>query len=464
MFTSDMREKEVNIMEARVLPHDMDTEQAVLSALIMYNENYTRYGDMLGTELFYYEKEKAIFRCIDGVINDGNITDINSLYGYAQSHSVGYELMRGDFVELVSNFNRGTVEQDIERLRDMSRRRMSWRLLQEAAQGILDMTNSADEIIGGVVSSLIDAQGDEASGIVSHNESLKSIMKTVEKNRSDKSGSLLTGFNLLDEKYVLRPETMTVIAAFTSVGKSALALNIVEAVARQGVPCAYYSLEMSHRELTSRLISRDAEISTSAMLNKSLTDEQVEKLQTAVRKNVGLPIYYDDKSTTDFNRTMRSVRKMVKMKKVQLVVIDYLQIYSQVSEDVEQGISYMARTAKNIAKEMGIAVIVISQLNRSALHPSMKMLRGSGQIEESADNVILIDRPEAYPDNKVTHYEGEFKNVSIHNTAKLILSKGRGIGTGSCIVGFNGKEVRFYEIEKPVEGEKYMDNDEVLPF
>ena len=181
-------------------------------------------------------------------------------------------------------------------------------------------------------------------------------------------------------------------------------------------------------------------------------------------KNKDLPIFYDDKSTTDFNRTMRSIRKMVKMKKVRLVVIDYLQIYSQVSDDVEKSISYMARTAKNVAKEMGIAIILISQLNRSALHPSMKMLRGSGQIEESADNVILIDRPEAYPDNKVTKYEGDFKNVTIHNTAKLILSKGRGIGTGSCIVGFNGSEVRFFDVEKPEDGAKFKEEESVLPF
>jgi replicative DNA helicase len=116
-----------------------------------------------------------------------------------------------------------------------------------------------------------------------------------------------------------------------------------------------------------------------------------------------------------------------------------------------------------VAKELGIAIILISQLNRSALHPSIKMLRGSGQIEESADNVVLIDRPEAYPDNKVTKYEGEFKNVSIKNTAKLILAKGRGVGTGSALVGFNGVKTQFYEIEQTEAG-NYQEQTEALPF
>ena len=87
----------------------------------------------------------------------------------------------------------------------------------------------------------------------------------------------------------------------------------------------------------------------------------------------------------------------------------------------------------------------------------------AGVIEESADNVILIDRPEAYPDNKVTKYEGEFKDCNIHNTAKLILSKGRCVGTGCCLVAFNGMHCEFSDIEKPDGGKKF-DHDDDLPF
>jgi replicative DNA helicase len=149
---------------------------------------------------------------------------------------------------------------------------------------------------------------------------------------------------------------------------------------------------------------------------------------------------------------------------VRLVVIDYLQIYAQVADDPEKSISYMARTAKNIAKELGIAIILISQLNRSALHPSLNMLRGSGQIEESADNVVLIDRPDAYPDNKVTKYEGQFSDSPVKGTAKLILAKGRGVGTGSQLVKFKGEYTQFSEIPKPDDTGHYEEQDEELPF
>lgn len=455
--------KEIDLLEARVQPHDTNTELAVLSSLMMYNENFAKYGDLLDESLFYYEREKAIFRCIEGVVNSGSITDINSLTNWAGSHDVGSELLRTDFAALLKNLNKVTIGQDIERLRDMSRRRTSWRLLQEAAQGVLDMTNNMDDVLNGTMSMLADAQNDAKTGIISNDEALSGVMRQVESNRCDKGSSMRTGFKLFDERYLLRPGTLTVIAAFTSVGKSALALNIVEALAKQGIPSAYYSLEMNCRELASRLISKDAGVTTSAIMNRSLTDAQVQKVQEAISKNSQLPIYYDDKSTADFNRTVRSIRKMAKTKGIRLAVIDYLQIYAQVSDDMEHSISYMARTCKNIAKELDICIVLISQLNRSALHPSIKMLRGSGQIEESADNVVLIDRPEAYPDNKVTKYEGEYKDVSIKGTAKLILSKGRGVGVGSSLIGFNGTEVRFYEMS-PVNAERYVEHKEDLPF
>lgn len=459
-----MNKTKTEIYEQVSQPHDTETERAVLSTLMRYNDKIALYSDLLDASLFYYDKEKAIFRTIFGVVEGGGITDINSLYNYSQSHDVGFELFRNDFVEIVSNLNLTTLEQDIMRLRDMGRRRTSWRMLQEQSQRILDMTNDFDEEVNVTMSMMNEVQGDCGNaGISSQEDAVQELVTIIKENQQGKHNHLITGFKLFDEHYLLRPDTLTVIAAFTSVGKSALAMNIVQAVASGGVPCAYYSLEMGKTELVSRCISMEANMSASTIMNKRLTKEQMEKIFEVTAKNKALPIYYDDRSTVSFDKTLRSIRTMVKTKGVKLVVIDYLQIYAQTSDDAEQSISYMARSAKNIAKELGIAVILISQLNRSALHPSIKMLRGSGQIEESADNIVLIDRPDAYPDNKVTRYEGEFKDKSIKNTAKLILAKGRGVGIGCALVGFDGAHTRFMELEH-VEGGSYKEQDEPLPF
>lgn len=455
----------VEVSEQRMLPHDTDTECAVLSAFIMYNDKFLKYDDVVDVDLFYYEKEKAIFRCISGVIKDGGRTDVNALYAYTQSHDVGYGLFRGDFANVFTNTSRVTLDQDIARLRDMADRRKLYYFLYKASQDVLDMTSDVDAIMTNVLAFMSEFRSDMGNGgVISNDETFESVKKTVEENRTCRGRSLKTGFSLFDDRHVLRPGTMTVIAAFTSVGKSTLAMNITQSVAMSGGACAYYSLEMSSTELVSRMLSKDADLSASAIMNRRLDDDQVKRVYGAMDKIRGLPIYYDDRSTVDFERTLRSIRRMVQTKGIKLAVIDYLQIYGQVKEDVEESISYMARAVKNLANELGIAIILISQLNRNGLHPAIKMLRGSGQIEESADNVVLIDRPEAYPDNKVTKYEGEFKNVSVKGTAKLILSKGRGIGTGAQLVGFDAKHVRFFDIEKPEDAGNHEEQDEALPF
>lgn len=459
-----MKKKEVtDVSLMKMQPHDLDTELAVLSSLITYNDKFSLYSDLLNEDLFYYEREKMIWKCVKGVIEGGGITDVNSLWHYAQQQGMD-KLFRNDFVEIISKSNKETIGQDIGRLCDMARRRRYWRGMTEAAQRMLDLTNDFDEEYNKLMAMLRAFQDElRSDGTTSNDEAEAEIEQIAEKNTSEMPESLVSGFAIFDRRYLLRPDTLTVIAAFTSVGKSALAMNIVKGVAKGGTPCAYYSKEMSRVELAARLLSEDADLPSSAILYKRLNESEMARLKKSCQMNKGLPIYFDDRATVDFDRTMRSIRTMVRTKGVKLVVIDYLQIYSQVIDDEEQNISYMCRTAKNVAKELGIAVLLISQLNRSALHPSIKMLRGSGQIEESADNVVLIDRPEAYPDNKVKKYEGKFEEASINGTAKLILAKGRGVGVDCQLVAFNGKHARFTEIEKP-EGGTHYEHEEDMPF
>jgi replicative DNA helicase len=456
--------KHVDITEQKMLPHDTDTENAVLSTLIHYNEKLSFYGDLLNPDIFYYEKEKAIFRCIEGLIKQGSITDINSLFNYSQTHDVGYELFRNDFLEIITCANKSAIEQDILRLRDMWCRRTIWRMLQESSQQILDMTMDGEEEVGHLTKALTDFRNEEVkTEEMDMKSAIQEARQMIQENKDGGRVYLKTGFSLFDDYYLLRPGTMTVIAAFTSVGKTALAMNITEAVARQGIPCAYYSLEMGKVELAARMMSASLGVSANVIMNRRLSEEQMTAFEKTAREYERMPIVFDDRSTVSFERTMRSIRTLVATKHIKLAVIDYLQIYGQVKEDAEESISYMARTIKNVAKETGIPIIALSQLNRSDCHPSIKMLRGSGQIEESADNVVLIDRPEAYPDNKVKKYQGDFSNSPIEGTAKLILAKGRGCGTCSTLVAFKAKSTRFEEGRKADAGH-YEEQSEGLPF
>lgn len=464
--------KQVKEQEVKGLPHSLGTEQAVLATLMRYNEKYSEYSDLLNQDLFYYERERAIFRCIEGVIESGGITDINSMCNYAETHDIGYDfhdLLRQDILEIFPSSNRITVGQDIRRLREMAKRRMCWNILQQSAAKVLDLTQSFDEEVNGIITSVNEVQMGMSEEVVStYGDALREVQSIVKSNATGKQQALMTGFKLFDEHYLLRGGTLTLIAAFPAVGKSALALNITENVARQGIPCAIYSMEMGKSELVGRALSKQMEVPAYVIMNKTLTDAQQLKLDMVVDSDKNLPIYFDDRSTVSFDKVIRSIRTLAKSKGVKLVVIDYLQIFNQTADSEESGLAYMARACKNVAKETGVAVIALSQLNRgndkkALAHPSLRNLRGSGQLEESADNVVLIDRPEAYPDSGVKKYEGEFKDNDIHGTAKLILAKGRGVGLGCSLVWFNGKYTQFKEREQP-DGEKYREQNEDLPF
>ena len=437
------------------MPHDTDTERTVLATLMRYNALYATVADGIDEGVFYYDLERAVFRAIAGTIASGSITDVNSLADYAAHHDVGYRLSRNDFKQVQQLPSRATFAQDVERLRTMARQREAWTLLQQAATAVVDPMRDFAETLG-EASAALDRLHEKAteSGISSFADAFAELDGVVQDNLDNNKAALETGFKLFDDKSLLRPGTLTVIAAFTSVGKSALSLNIAVNVAGKGDPVAYYSLEMGKAELAARAISEATMISAHILTTKPLTKPQVEAYQAARAAYARLPIYIDERSTTTFDGTMASIRTMAKKHGVKLVIIDYLQIYTQTADNVEASLAQMARQAKNIARETGTAVVLLSQLNRSGTKPALNMMRGSGQIEESADNIVLIDRPKAYD----TSDTGDIQD------AKLILAKGRGVGTGEKDVNFYKFTTTFKDKYTPADEEPEAAEGDQLPF
>lgn len=453
-----MKERVKVIGEQDVIPHDRETELAVLGTLMMYNEEYTKYSDVLNVDLFYYPEERKAYQCIEGVITEGGIANVNSLSDYAQRYDIALTEKVPDDSKPMENrhqfaliFGHGsirTIRQDIERLRRLSKQRMAWLLLQRMSKNVVDPTMDIDVVLRDCDTAITELQDDVMDdGVKSFYEYSEKMRDIVSDNADGKKQCLETGFRLFDEHYLIRPKALTIIAAFTSVGKSSLAMNIAVNVAKKGVGVAYYSLEMGGTELLSRAIARDMELPSSVILNEPMNEWQLRKFDIVIGGAKKLPIYIDERSTLSFDRTIRSIRSMVKTHDVSLVIIDYLQIYTQGVENQEQQLAMMVRTAKNVAVELDIPIIVLSQLSRGGAHPAINMMRGSGQIEETADNIVLIDRPEAYPENKVTKYEGEFDDKTVNGTAKLILTKGRGVGTGCSLVGFQSKYTYFFDMD-----------------
>ena len=446
-------------MAEQVMPHDRETELNVLGTILRYNERWADVSDMLVPAAFYDIQLEAVFRCAVGVIEGGGITDVNSVAAYAAEHHIR-DVERHQIAQVLPCCSELTFMQDVARLLHMMRQRSLWTMFTGARDRILSPSADIEAETSAVIESLRTLSTDpQDGGIASFGDALAELRGIAAANMEGRHEYLRTGFRLIDGHYVLRPRTLTILAAFTSVGKSALAMNISVAVAQTGIPVAYYSGEMGKSELAARCVSYGSHLPPARILNTALRDLEMQRLDSTMETMRELPIYIDEEVGRTYQRTLRSIRKMVKRRGVRLAVIDYLQIYTQTGETAEASLAQMAREAKNIAVELDIAVLVLSQLNRSDRHPNIRMLRGSGQIEESADNVLLIDRPAAYPDSGM-RYEGDFATESVVGTAKLILAKGRGVGTGTALVGFDGEHVRFYEINRQQKQLPFEPSDE----
>lgn len=445
-----------NVQYHVLLPKDVATERTVLGTLIRRNELYGDVDDLLLPDVFSDGRNAMLFRCVRWVIRKGLIADVNSIVEAAHSHKEASKVAidENDVFDVAQYYSEATFLQDVERLVSLYRRRKTWETLQRMCQRVCDQTEDIDDNLD-VLQKQIDAIRESKNidnSIIDARTALVNLNKVVDDNKDEtKAGGIKTGFRFTDEKGGLREEALTVIAAFSGVGKTSLALNIAVNVAKAGIPVAYYSLEMSAVELWARIISVDSGVNANRILSFPLREEDIKAYDTSVGRYANLPLYIDESATSTFDKTMRSVRVMAKQRGVKLFVIDYLQVFAQVGkgEREESVIANMSRRCKNICKELKLHCLLLSQLrrDRDEQHPRMDMLRGSGQIEENADNVVLIDRPEARPEWGVSSYRGVNKNVKIEGTAEISVSKGRNIGTGVSIVGFKGKLAKFYELD-----------------
>jgi len=439
------------------LPKDLETEMVVLGTLIRRNELYQRVDDILLPDAFSAEKNEVIFRCIRWIIKSGKIADINSICEAAMSHKsvVKVAVDENDVFAIASHFSENTFFQDVDRLVNFSRRRKAWTIMQQMSSKIIDLTEDIDGTLeelqkdveylkglGNVDNSILDARSvlGDLNGVVQSNLTGETPM------------TVRTGFRFTDDKGGIRLGELTVIAAWSGIGKTSLALCMAVNMAFGGTPVAFYSLEMNAKELWARILSGPSGLPSNTILTAKLNKEELEHFDKAVSSYMNIPLYIDESATISFDKVLRSVRTLVLQRGVKVFFVDYLQIFAQNrnGDREESTLSSMARRLKNICKELNICCILLSQLRRDKeeQHPRMDMLRGSGQIEESADNVILIDRPAARPEWGIFSYKGKHFNVETKPTAEINVSKGRNIGTDSRIVGFTGWNTRFYDIDK----------------
>lgn len=429
------------------LPYDEEIEKLVLGTLIARREALVEAGSDLTEDCFYHDFHKTIFRAIKSIERKDRRPDIMTLW-HAMKGSVNEETDWVPFIK-ITQYETFDLPQHVAILIDLR----AYRKIYEIGQYLLSNVHTTEDpmdVIENARKQLDGVYAEQASGIIPMRDAVREVVDRVNenlKNGEANTGSP-TGFKSLDVLGVLRPTNLTVIAADSSQGKTSLATAFCSNSLLYGTKIAFYTMEMTPADLAARILSRESGISGRTIMSSPLRNEEISPFDKSVQSVSDLPMYFDGKSTSSIDNILSSIRFMKLRYDIDGAVVDYLQILSVngKGKDENSMLGDIARRLKNIAKDLNIWVLALSQLSRDKtdVAPNISRIRGSGQINEAADNMILLYRPEAYGREK--RYPEPYSNVSTENTAMIDLAKGRSIGTTRFICGFNAPTTQFYDL------------------
>lgn len=447
-------------------------EATVLGTLLSSPYAISSTRETLTEDCFYNAKHRAVFHAIKELDSKGEKADIVTVWQELQKHSPAIPIDTTDYFTITQSPPISIVDEYAARLVDLSKRRRFEMIAAKFRQAAHDETVAIEDLLIDAredIEGLLTVNGSQTTKIA---DSLKDVKAIIKDNKEGKkSPGTKTGFKQLDKYGGFHGADLIIVAGDTSAGKTAWALSSARNMVLNGEPIAYYSMEMQHYQLTARILAMQSGVTSSAILYKPLSDEDTRRIDFATEQLVNKNLYYDDKSLLSIDTIMASIRSLHLKYKIKGAYIDYLQIIDlgesrNVSK--EQATANAARKLKNLAKSLNIWIVALSQLSRRNARldpdpmPTMDRLRGSGQIAEAADTVLLVFRPEYYGAD--VKFPKPYKEEDTHNKAMIIVPKGRNVGVGSFICNFIPELTLFTEEDVgnlPVIS--YGDNKPVIP-
>ena len=441
---------------ARIPPQSIEAEKALIGSVLIKQDALYEVMEFIHPESFYVHKHEMIFQAMLDLFSAAEPIDLltlsHKLQLKGQLDTVGGEIY---LTELATSVPSST---NVEHYAQIVFTAYIKRRIIDAASKISDIGFDGDK----QVEEIIDKAEKELFAISQDMSSSDFIdMNTLAKEASErlmklqdgdsKMRGVPTGFASIDRKLSgFQPSDMIILAARPSVGKTSLALDFVRKIAVQHKKSvAFFSLEMSKDQLMDRMLSAESRVDYWKMRTGSLTAEtDFTALQDGLGRLSEAKIYIDDNSYNNVLRMKSAARKLKRKRGLDILIVDYLQLMAPIgkSTSVVQEVTEISRGLKQLAKELDIPVIALSQLSRNIEHrganaePRLADLRDSGSIEQDADVVMFIHRPkEEGEDSRGTH-------------TKLIIEKHRNGATGSIDLFFDAEKTSFTEIDNGYGG------------
>lgn len=427
-------------------PYSLEAEHGVLGAMFLRPELIDLLSADLAVEDFYYEDNAAIYRGILDLHGAGQPVDIVTIGARigdlpcgSPAFAYAAEIARNTPSVANAASYAGTVR---ERSLDRSLIELSVRI-NDIAYG--DQPTADKVAAVQAEAQAVDSQS-ATSEVIKAEDILDDYIEVLQAraDRGEGIDGLSTGIADLDEKLQgLKPGQLIIIAGRPAMGKTTLAMNIASnAAIREGKSVMAFSLEMDNTGLMDRFMASEGRVPLQLIKNGKAPHDYGAELMSAAGKLKNSNLYLSDRASMSMNRMRAAARRHKRRYGLDLMVIDYLQLVDSDSRTFsrEQEVSHMTRTAKLMARELGIPVILLSQLSRKCeerpnKRPLCSDLRESGAIEQDADIILFVYRDEVY------HEHSEAKGI-----AEIIIGKGRDIAGGTVRAAFLGQYSRFEQL------------------
>jgi replicative DNA helicase len=440
-------------------PQALDLEEAVLGALMLEKDALSTVVEILKPENFYLETHKEIYSAVMDLFNTNEPIDMRTVVN--QLRKTGkLEVVGGAYyiAELTSKVSTAAnIEYHARIILEMSIKRELIRIASEIHHMAYEDTTDVFQLLDRTEQSIFEVSD---ANVRKEFDNMRTLMgqaiKELEMRKNHKDGltGVPSGFTRLDRVTSgWQKSDLVIIAARPAMGKTAFVLSTLRNAAvdfGQGV--AIFSLEMSSIQLVNRLISAEAELESEKIKKGTLEDHEWTQLVTKTNRLSNAPIFIDDTPALSIFELRAKCRKLKAQHDIKLIIIDYLQLMSGDSGkggtgNREQEIASISRALKGIAKELSVPVIALSQLSRAVetrggdKRPMLSDLRESGSIEQDADMVMFLYRPEYYG---ITEDENGMPTT---NLGEVIIAKHRNGSLETVPLKFIGKYTKFTDLE-----------------
>jgi replicative DNA helicase len=457
-------------------PSNLEAEQALLGSIMVNNDIIDEVSSIINSNIFYDPAHIKIYEVIESLNNKGMIANPITLKNFFEKDNMLNEVGGTEYLVKLTRFS-GSVKQAIDYAKIIHEMYLRRELVMVSDKLSADTLNAnsqeknAEKIIEDTEKSLYDLaeRGSFSQSILKFNKALDETIKMATLAMQSDQGivGVPTGLTDLDEKLGgLHKSDLIILAGRPSMGKTALATNIAfyasqHILSRQEKSCvAFFSLEMSSEQLSTRILSEQARIRSDDIRRGKVTEEEINRYIETSRNIYNLPLYIDETPAITIAALSNRARRVKRLHGLSLIVVDYIQLMRSSlnkNEGRVQEISEITQGLKALAKELSVPVLALSQLSRAVeqrddKQPQLADLRESGSIEQDADVVMFVYREAYYLERKqpklgsIEHAEWQSKMNDVNGLADIILGKQRHGPTGTVKVEFEGIYTKFKDL------------------